>query len=185
MSVFEYVRATDVGQAVAAVSADPAASYLAGGTTQLDLMLKDGVVSPDRLVDITRLPLRGVTSSDGMIRVGALTTMEELAADPTVIQRLPLVREALLAGASVQLRNMATIGGNLLQRTRCRYFRDPTVAACNKRRPGSGCAAITGAARRQAPEATPRRRGRLRGGRSARGGRRRRSRPSGLAGAAP
>ena len=150
MSVFEYVRATDVGQAVAAVSADPAASYLAGGTTQLDLMLKDGVISPDRLVDITRLPLRGVTRSDGMLRVGPLTTMEELAADPTVIQRLPLVREALLAGASVQLRNMATIGGNLLQRTRCRYFRDPTVAACNKRQPGSGCAAITGAARMHA-----------------------------------
>ena len=150
MSVFEYVRATDVDGAVAAVSADPAASYLAGGTTQLDLMLKDGVVSADRLVDITRLPLRGVTRGDGTIEVGALTTMEELAADPTVVQRLPLVREALLAGASTQLRNMATIGGNLLQRTRCRYFRDPTVAACNKRRRGSGCAAVSGAARMHA-----------------------------------
>jgi CO/xanthine dehydrogenase FAD-binding subunit len=150
VSVFEYVRAIDVGEAVAAVTADPAASYLAGGTTQLDLMLKDGVVSPDRLVDITRLPLRGVTRGDGAIRVGALTTMEELAADPTVVERLPLVREALLAGASVQLRNLATIGGNLLQRTRCRYFRDPSVAACNKRRPGSGCAAVTGAARMHA-----------------------------------
>jgi CO/xanthine dehydrogenase FAD-binding subunit len=148
--VFEYVRATDVDGAVAAVSADPAASYLAGGTTQLDLMLKDGVVSADRLVDITRLPLRGVTRGDGTIEVGALTTMEELAADPTVVQRLPLVREALLAGASTQLRNMATIGGNLLQRTRCRYFRDPTVAACNKRRRGSGCAAVSGAARMHA-----------------------------------
>ena len=150
MSVFEYVRATDVGAAVAVVSADPAAAYLAGGTTQLDLLLKDGVVSPERLVDITRLPLGGVTRSDDMIRVGALTTMEELAADPTVVERLPLVREALLAGASTQLRNMATIGGNLLQRTRCRYFRDPTVAACNKRRPGSGCAAVSGAARMHA-----------------------------------
>jgi CO/xanthine dehydrogenase FAD-binding subunit len=150
VSVFEYVRATEVGEAVAAVSTDPGASYLAGGTTQLDLMLKDGVVSPDRLVDITRLPLGGIARSDGAIRVGALTTMEELAADPTVIERLPLVREALLAGASVQLRNMATIGGNLLQRTRCRYFRDPTVAACNKRQPGSGCAAISGAARMHA-----------------------------------
>jgi CO/xanthine dehydrogenase FAD-binding subunit len=150
MSVFEYVRATDVGDAIAVVSADPAASYLAGGTTQLDLMLKDGVVSSDRLVDITRLPLRGVTRGDGMIRVGALTTMEELAADPTVVERLPLVRQALLAGASTQLRNMATIGGNLLQRTRCRYFRDPTVGACNKRRPGSGCAAVSGAARMHA-----------------------------------
>jgi CO/xanthine dehydrogenase FAD-binding subunit len=150
VSVFEYVRATDVDTAVAAVSADPAASYLAGGTTQLDLMLKDGVVWADRLVDITRLPLGGVTRGEGSIRVGALTTMEELATDPTVIQRLPLVREALLAGASTQLRNMATIGGNLLQRTRCRYFRDPTVPACNKRRPGSGCAAVSGAARMHA-----------------------------------
>jgi CO/xanthine dehydrogenase FAD-binding subunit len=150
VSVFEYVRATDVGEAVAAVSADPAASYLAGGTTQLDLMLKDRVVSADRLVDITRLPLAGVTRGDGAIRVGALTTMEELAADPTVVERLPVVREALLAGASTQLRNLATIGGNLLQRTRCRYFRDPTVAACNKRRPGSGCAAVSGAARMHA-----------------------------------
>jgi CO/xanthine dehydrogenase FAD-binding subunit len=150
VSVFEYVRATDVDAAVAAVSADPAASYLAGGTTQLDLMLKDGVVSPDRLVDITRLPLAGVTRGEKSIRVGALTTMEELAADPTVVERLPLVREALLAGASTQLRNMATIGGNLLQRTRCRYFRDPTVAACNKRQRGSGCAAVTGAARMHA-----------------------------------
>jgi CO/xanthine dehydrogenase FAD-binding subunit len=150
MSVFEYVRATDVGDAIAVVSADPAASYLAGGTTQLDLMLKDGVISSDRLVDITRLPLHGVTRGQDTLRVGALTTMEELAADPTVVERLPLVREALLAGASTQLRNMATIGGNLLQRTRCRYFRDPTVGACNKRRPGSGCAAITGAARMHA-----------------------------------
>jgi CO/xanthine dehydrogenase FAD-binding subunit len=147
---FEYVRATGVGEAVATVSADPSASYLAGGTTQLDLMLKDGVVSPARLVDITRLPLHGISRSDGAIRVGALTTMEELAADPTIIERLPFVREALLRGASVQLRNMATIGGNLLQRTRCRYFRDPTVVACNKRRRGSGCAAITGAARMHA-----------------------------------
>ena len=150
MSVFEYVRASDVDAAVATVSADPAAAYLAGGTTQLDLMLKDGVVWADRLVDITRLPLGGVTRGEGSIRIGALTTMEELAVDPTVIQRLPLVREALLAGASTQLRNMATIGGNLLQRTRCRYFRDPTVAACNKRRRGSGCAAVSGAARMHA-----------------------------------
>ena len=150
MSLFEYVRATDVGEAIATVSVDPTASYLAGGTTVIDLVLKDGVLSPERLVDITRLPLRGVTHADGAVRVGALTTMEELAADPVVTERLPLVREALLAGASVQLRNMATIGGNLLQRTRCRYFRDPTVEACNKRRPGSGCAALTGAARMHA-----------------------------------
>jgi CO/xanthine dehydrogenase FAD-binding subunit len=150
MSVFEYVRATDLAEAIATVSTDPAASYLAGGTTELDLMLKDRVVSPTRLIDITRLPLRGVTRDGDAIIVGSLTTMEELAADSTVAERLPFVRDALLAGASVQLRNMATIGGNLLQRTRCRYFRDRTVAACNKRSPGSGCAAITGAARMHA-----------------------------------
>jgi xanthine dehydrogenase YagS FAD-binding subunit len=149
MQAFEYVRATDIGQAVEAATADPAASYLAGGTTQIDLM-KDGVLAPNRLIDISRLPLRGVTQTGSAIRVGALTTMEELAADPTVVERLLFVREALLLGASAQLRNMATIGGNLLQRTRCRYFRDPTVPACNKRRRGSGCAAIDGAHRMHA-----------------------------------
>ena len=150
MQPFEYVRATDPLQAVATVTADPGADYLAGGTTELDLMLRDGVIAPERLVDITRLPLKGTTVGDAGIRVGATTTMEELAADPTVAERLPVVREALLAGASVQLRNMATIGGNLLQRTRCRYFRDATVPACNKRRPGSGCAAVAGPARMHA-----------------------------------
>ena len=113
-------------------------------------MLKDGVLQPERLVDIARLPLRGITRDGDMLRVGALATMEELAADATVAERLPFVREALLAGASPQLRNMATIGGNILQRTRCRYFRDPAVASCNKRVPGSGCAAVGGAARMHA-----------------------------------
>jgi xanthine dehydrogenase YagS FAD-binding subunit len=150
MRQFEYVRAQDAGAAVALVSGDPDAQYLAGGTNQIDLMLKDGVLEPDRLVDITRLPLRGITATDTALRVAALTTMEELAADPTVGRRALFVREALLAGASTQLRNMATMGGNILQRTRCRYFRDPTVIACNKRAPGSGCAAITGAARMHA-----------------------------------
>ncbi len=139
---FEYVRATSVAEAVAAVTANPAAAYLAGGTTQVDLM-KDGVLGPEMLIDITRLPLRGIAQGDGSIRVGALTTMEELAADPTVAQRLPVVRDALLLAASPQLRNMATIGGNLLQRTRCRYFRDVSCA-CNKREPGSGCGAMAG-----------------------------------------
>jgi xanthine dehydrogenase YagS FAD-binding subunit len=149
MQPFEYIRADEADAAVALVGRDPDAQYLAGGTTQLDLM-KDGVLEPGRLVDITRLPLRAITRADGTLHAGALTTMEELAADPTVTERLPLVREALLAGASTQLRNMATIGGNILQRPRCRYFRDPTVAACNKRAPGSGCAAITGPARMHA-----------------------------------
>jgi xanthine dehydrogenase YagS FAD-binding subunit len=149
MHPFAYAQATDADQAVAVVSADPNASFLAGGTTQLDLM-KDGVLNPERLIDITRLPLGGITHTDSAIRVGALTTMEELAADPVVRERLSFIREALLLGASTQLRNMATIGGNLLQRARCRYFRDPTVAACNKRNPGSGCAAITGIQRMHA-----------------------------------
>ncbi|MBX7267746.1 xanthine dehydrogenase family protein subunit M [Micromonospora sp. Llam7] len=148
MRAFEYLRPGDVDTAVTLVRADPAAQYLAGGTTQVDLMLKDGILDPERVVDITRLPLRGITADERTLRVGALTTMEELAADPTVARRLPLVRTALLAGASTQLRNMSTIGGNLLQRTRCRYFRDPTVPDCNKRAPGSGCAAITGAGAR-------------------------------------
>lgn len=149
MRSFEYTRPTDVAEAIAIMAADPSSAYLAGGTTQLDLM-KDGVAVPDRLVDITGLPLRGIELSGETLHVGALTTMEELAVDLTVRERLPLVREALLLGASTQLRNMATIGGNLLQRARCRYFRDPAVPTCNKRAPGSGCAAVTGAVRMHA-----------------------------------
>jgi CO/xanthine dehydrogenase FAD-binding subunit len=150
VTTFEYVRAEDLASAIALVGADPDAAFLAGGTTMLDLALKDRVVRPSRLIDIGRLPMRGIAVEDDVLRVGALTTMEELAADPVVGERLPVVREALLAGASTQLRNLATIGGNLLQRARCRYFRDPAVDACNKRTPGSGCAAVTGAARMHA-----------------------------------
>jgi xanthine dehydrogenase YagS FAD-binding subunit len=149
MRAFDYVRATDTREAVRLLAEEPAASCLAGGTTQLDLM-KDGVLEPPRLIDITRLPLHGIERRREALHVGALATMEELAADATVTERLPMVREALLLGASVQLRNMATIGGNLLQRTRCRYFRDPTVGECNKRTPGSGCAAVQGTARMHA-----------------------------------
>jgi xanthine dehydrogenase YagS FAD-binding subunit len=150
MRPFEYIQATEPAQAVATVTADPAADFLAGGTTELDLMLKDGIIAPERVVDITRLPLKWVTADAAAIRVGATTTMEELAVDHTVAARLPFVTDALLLSASVQLRNMATIGGNLMQRTRCRYFRDATVEACNKRRPGTGCAAVTGPARMHA-----------------------------------
>src|SRR5258708_5638451 len=117
MQAFEYIRPGDVASAVALVSGDPTAQYLAGGTTQIDLMLKDGVLEPERLVDITRLPLRGITRDGDVLRVGALATMEELAADATVAERLPFVREALLAGASPQPRNMATIRGNILPPT--------------------------------------------------------------------
>jgi xanthine dehydrogenase YagS FAD-binding subunit len=135
---------------VSLVSAHPEASFLAGGTTHLDLILKDAVIQSARVVDITRLPLRHIHTTDDKLRVGALVTMEELAAEPAVAQHALFVREALLAGASTQLRNMATIGGNLLQRTRCRYFRDRAVTACNKRAPGSGCGAVKGAARMHA-----------------------------------
>jgi CO/xanthine dehydrogenase FAD-binding subunit len=152
MHPFEYIQATDVAQAIAAVSSDAEAAYLAGGTTQLDLM-KDGVLEPDRLVDITRLALRGVTRSGDVLRIGSLTTMEDLANDAIIDTQLPMIRDALLLSASVQLRNMATIGGNLLQRTRCRYFRDPTVA-CNKRSPGTGCSALEGHHRMHAVLAT-------------------------------
>jgi xanthine dehydrogenase YagS FAD-binding subunit len=150
VSVFEYARPDGIAAAVAMVSADPRASYLAGGTTHLDLILKDGVAQSDRLVDITGLPMHAINRSEDTLRIGALVTMEELAAAPTVAERVPFVREALLLGASTQLRNMATIGGNLLQRTRCRYFRDRSVSACNKRIPGSGCAAVIGVARMHA-----------------------------------
>ncbi|MEU1501100.1 xanthine dehydrogenase family protein subunit M [Streptomyces sp. NPDC005732] len=149
MRTFDYVRAADTREAVRLLADDPDASCLAGGTTQLDLM-KDGVLEPPTLIDITRLPLHGIERRGESLHVGALVTMEELAADRTVAERLPMVREALLLGASVQLRNMATIAGNLLQRTRCRYFRDPTVQACNKRAPGSGCSAVEGVARMHA-----------------------------------
>ena len=142
MQPFDYVRAAGVRDAVAAAAAGPEAAFLAGGTTQVDLM-KDGVFAPRTLIDITRLPLRGVTADENVLRVGALTTMEELAADPVVTRRLPVVRESLLLAASPQLRNMATIGGNLLQRTRCRYYRDLSCA-CNRRTPGAGCDAIAG-----------------------------------------
>jgi CO/xanthine dehydrogenase FAD-binding subunit len=150
VSELTYARAGGVAEAIAMVSEDPGAAYLAGGTTLLDLTLKDGVTPPGLLVDIGRLPLHDIVETGDRLQVGALATMEELAAHPAVESRVPFVRDALLAGASTQLRNMATIGGNVLQRTRCRYFRDPAVRACNKRTPGSGCAAVTGAARMHA-----------------------------------
>src|SRR2546423_12422777 len=111
MRPFEYVRADDVTAAVALVSADPEAEYLAGGTTELDLILKDGVLEPGRLVDITRLPLRGITRAEDTLSVGALVTMNELAADPTVGERVPFVREALLAGAPPPPGHKGATGG--------------------------------------------------------------------------
>ncbi len=142
MNPFSYVRAREEGAAISVVSGNPQAIFLAGGTTLLDLM-KDGVEAPRVVVDINGLLLNTVEMQDDGIRVGALARMSEVAQHPVITQEFPVLSEALLAGASPQLRNMATIGGNLLQRTRCGYFRDP-VFPCNKRQPGTGCSALTG-----------------------------------------
>lgn len=122
----------------------PGAVAIAGGTTLVDLMKLD-VQSPAHLVDINSLPLNRVeTLPDGGLRIGAMVRNSDLAHDEAVIKNYPVLSQALFAGASAQLRNMATTGGNLMQRTRCYYFRDPAYAACNKRKPGSGCAALEG-----------------------------------------
>jgi len=149
MKIFDYVRPATIAEAVAA-AAVPGAAYLAGGTNLLDLM-KGGVTRPDRLVDITRLPGldRIERLPDGGVRIGALVRNADLAHDPDFARRFPAVAEALLSGASAQLRNAATAGGNLLQRTRCPYFYDG-ASACNKRAPGTGCDAGGGDTRLQA-----------------------------------
>jgi xanthine dehydrogenase YagS FAD-binding subunit len=143
MNRFDYVRPATVSAAVAAAAA-PGSAYLAGGTNLIDLM-KGGILTPERLVDVSRLPGldRIEPLPDGGVRIGALVRNADLAHDPSVSERFPAVAEALLAGASAQLRNAATVGGNLLQRTRCAYFYDP-ASACNKRRPGAGCDARGG-----------------------------------------
>ncbi|WP_101789428.1 FAD binding domain-containing protein [Nonomuraea indica] len=142
MRPFTYVRAGDVAEAVRE-AARPGAKFLGGGTNLVDLMRED-IERPSTLVDITRLPLAEVTEPPGGgLRIGALVRNSHLAAHPLVRARYPVLSQALLSGASAQLRNMATVGGNLLQRTRCLYFYDG-AAACNKREPGSGCDAIGG-----------------------------------------
>jgi xanthine dehydrogenase YagS FAD-binding subunit len=140
---FEYTRPVDVVDAVRQIAADPAAKFIAGGTNLIDLM-KENVARPSRLIDITRLPLGKIEeTTDGGLRIGALVANSDLAYDPRIDARYPLLGSAILAGASQQLRNMASTGGNLLQRTRCLYFYD-TSTPCNKRDPGSGCSAIGG-----------------------------------------
>jgi xanthine dehydrogenase YagS FAD-binding subunit len=143
MRRFDYVRPRSVSEAIAA-AAEPGSVYLAAGTNLLDLM-KGGVVHPDRLVDITHLPGldRIEPLADGSLRIGALVRNADLAHDPSFSRAYPAVAEALLAGASAQLRNAATVSGNLLQRTRCGYFYD-TASACNKRQRGAGCDARQG-----------------------------------------
>ncbi len=143
MNPFNYSQASDTSSAIAQVLREPNASFIAGGTTLIDLM-KLNVQSPSQLVDINSLPLTGIeVRPDGVLRIGAMCRNSDVAHNSTVKQRYPVISEALLAGASPQLRNMATIGGNLMQRTRCYYFRD-TSYPCNKRSPGSGCPAMDG-----------------------------------------
>ncbi|MGA4952622.1 FAD binding domain-containing protein [Streptomyces lydicamycinicus] len=143
MRAISYTRATDVHSAVEAVTSDPGSSFLAGGTTEIDLLRLD-VLRPHRLVDINRLPLTGVEErADGGLLIGALARMSEVAEDRAVVERFPMLSQALLLGASAQLRHMASMGGNLMQRVRCAYYRDPE-SACNKRVPGSGCSALEG-----------------------------------------
>ena len=140
---FHYTRATDVSDAIRHIATDPRAKFIAGGTNLIDLM-KEDVERPTQLIDISRLPFKEVEeTSTGGLRIGALVPNSNLAWHPLVEQRYPLLSSAILAGASQQLRNMASTGGNLLQRTRCYYFYD-TATPCNKREPGSGCSAITG-----------------------------------------
>ncbi|MEV0637958.1 xanthine dehydrogenase family protein subunit M [Streptomyces sp. NPDC050619] len=143
MKEFGYQRAHDVLGALALLDADPDARFLGGGTNLVDLM-KTGVERSGRLVDVRALPLDRVESTEsGGLRIGATVTNSDLAAHPEVRSRYPALAQAVLAGASGQLRNMATVGGNLLQRTRCGYFADVTKP-CNKRVPGSGCPAVEG-----------------------------------------
>ena len=144
MNNFDYVRPTTIPDAAIAAASAPGAAYLAAGTNLVDLM-KGGIARPTRLVDVGHIP--GLSAievlPDGGMRIGALVRNADLAYDPAFARAYPAIAEALLSGASAQLRNAATVGGNLLQRTRCAYFYD-TAAACNKREPGTGCDALGG-----------------------------------------
>ncbi|GGN79507.1 FAD-binding molybdopterin dehydrogenase [Streptomyces albiflavescens] len=146
MRPITYSRAIDTATAIAAVSADPTSDFLAGGTTEIDL-LRQNVLHPRRLVDINDLPLTQIEATpEGGLRIGSLARMSEVAAAPVVRERFPMLSQALELGASAQLRHMASMGGNLLQRVRCSYYRD-AESPCNKREPGTGCSAIEGFSR--------------------------------------
>jgi xanthine dehydrogenase YagS FAD-binding subunit len=143
MIAFDYVKARDVSDAVSQIAREPNARFIAGGTNLIDLM-KENVANPRRLIDITGLELAEIEETEaGGLRIGALVPNSDLAYHEWIRTRYPLLSSAILAGASAQLRNMASTGGNLLQRTRCLYFYD-TTTACNKREPGSGCGALDG-----------------------------------------
>jgi xanthine dehydrogenase YagS FAD-binding subunit len=142
MNAFTFERLERVADATKAVAARPGAMFLAGGTTLVDLMKVD-VLTPDAVVDVRRLGPASIDVSDDAIVVGAAVTNSQLAWEPVVRDRFPVLSEAILSGATTQIRNMATVAGNILQRTRCSYFRD-VHASCNRRQPGSGCDALVG-----------------------------------------
>ena len=142
MVPFAYAAAPTPEAAIAHAAQVPGAQFIAGGTDMLQL-LQERIATPDELIDISGLPLTGIDLSNGAVRLGALTHLAEVAEDKRIQEQFPVLAQALQATASPQVRNMATIGGNLLQRTRCLYFRDVTTP-CNKREPGSGCSAMDG-----------------------------------------
>lgn len=142
MQLFTYTRPSDISAALNEVKAQ-GSKFLAGGTNLVDLM-KTGTEQPAHLVDISRLPLNAIEENAGGLRIGATVRNSDAASHSLVLERYPVLSHALLSGASPQIRNMATVGGNLLQRTRCYYFYDSTYDQCNKRAPGSGCAALHG-----------------------------------------
>ena len=139
---FSYARVSSSASAITMLSKDPAARFIAGGTNLVDLM-KRGVMTPQKLIDISRLPLNKIEVMGNVLRIGALALNSAVAEHSLVKEKFPLLAQALAAGASPQIRNMATVGGNLMQRTRCPYFYDTTMP-CNKRKPGSGCSALKG-----------------------------------------
>ncbi len=145
---FDYARPLSVQAAVATIQKDASAQFIAGGTNLVDLM-KRGVANPQKLVDITGLPLNKIELNGNAINIGSMVLNSVVAENDLIVKHLPLLSQALQAGASPQIRNMATVGGNMLQRTRCAYFYD-TALPCNKREPGSGCSAIGGYTRMHA-----------------------------------
>ena len=142
MNPFDYQRVSTAKDAIAAINKTPNATFLAGGTNLIDLM-KSGVTAPEKLIDINTIPLANIEKTITGLRIGALAKNSDVSENELVLKHFPLLSKALNAGASPQLRNMATVGGNMMQRTRCSYFYD-TATLCNKRVPGSGCSAIGG-----------------------------------------
>ena len=139
---FQYVRTAVVKTALSLMAKDPKASFIAGGTNLVDLM-KRGVTAPEKLIDINHLPLKQIELKNNVLHIGAMVSNSALAENAIIKEQFPLLMLALQSGASAQLRNVATVGGNMMQRTRCGYFYDTTMP-CNKRQPGSGCGAIGG-----------------------------------------